>query len=81
MWSTGTAWGSVAIDDGEARITVLGGELNIDEISIGTVTVKAHATDHFGGKPERHDDRSTFKTGMGLMIRHADIIVSDKPAI
>ncbi|CAN7146279.1 GH116 family glycosyl-hydrolase [Devosia sp. LjRoot16] len=81
LWSTGTAWGSVAIDDGEARLTVIGGTLEVAEISICGHVFKAEATDHFGGKPERRDGRSIFNPGMGLMLRHAGIAVSNQPDI
>jgi non-lysosomal glucosylceramidase len=81
MWSTGTAWGTVAIDDGEARITVLGGELSIEEIGVGDITFKAQAIDHFGGKPERRERRSVFNPGMGMMLRHAGITATNQPDI
>lgn len=81
LWSTGTAWGSVAIDDGEARLTVIGGTLEIAEITICGQAFKADATDHFGGKPERRDGRSIFNPGMGLMLRHAGIAISNQPDI
>lgn len=37
IWSTGTGWGSIEIKDGEARLTVLGGGLDLSEIAIQNV--------------------------------------------
>jgi non-lysosomal glucosylceramidase len=81
LWSTGTGWGVVAINDGEARLTVLGGSLTITTVIVCGQAFKAVATDYFGGTPVQIGDRATFNPGMGMMLRHAGIVISAKPDI
>jgi non-lysosomal glucosylceramidase len=81
LWSTGNGWGVVAIDDGEARLSVLGGSLTVAQVTICGQAFNAAATDYFGGTPERDGSRATFNPGMGMMLRHAGISISAKPDV
>jgi non-lysosomal glucosylceramidase len=64
IWSTGTAWGSIEIKDGEARLTVLDGGLELSEIAIQSV---------------RHTPANGLQAGESLVIADPAISIGALP--
>lgn len=64
IWSTGSAWGSIDIRDGEARLTVSGGELDLTEVCIQSV---------------RYSPTGPLSSGFELVIADPAIAVSHLP--
>ena len=84
IWSTGTAWGTVTISDGEAQLMVLGGSMSLSEVAVQGAKVCADNFERTGrpsGAVPASNGRAVFGPGDGLVIRDPRIALNDKPDI
>jgi non-lysosomal glucosylceramidase len=83
-WSTGSAWGNVIILDGELRLKVLGGNLQLASLGVQGLTI-SH-TDFIRSKSDDTTntpatDYAEFCSGTSLTVQDERIQVSDKADI
>lgn len=68
LWSTGTGWGEIRIEDGAAVIDVVGGSLNVRTVSIQGITFDAAAI-AAARNTQVSGDRVMLTAGMAATLR------------
>lgn len=80
LWSTGTGWGEVRIEDGMAVIEVVGGALNIASITVQDITFDT-ATIAAAAQAPIGEDRVALVAGAVITLRDPKIHIADNQTI
>ena len=80
LWSTGTGWGEVRIEDGVAVIEVIGGALNIAAITVQDITFDT-ATIAAAAQTPIKEDRIALGAGAVITLRDPTIHIARNQTI
>jgi hypothetical protein len=80
LWSTGTGWGEIRIEDGMAVIDVVGGSLSIGTVSIQGITFDAAAI-AAAAQTQVSTDRVMMSAGMAVTLRNPGISIAQNEAV